>query len=706
MTGSKPAARARSLREQIDNHNYAYYVLSQPDVTDAEYDALMRELQEIERAHPDLVSDDSPTQRVGARPAEGFAKAEHLIPMLSLDNAFNTHELTEFDRRVRERLGIQNIEKSSVSKPLPENQALTLSLFEQSSEIESDSDGVIYCAEPKLDGLAVSLLYRQGKLIRAATRGDGRQGEDITLNARTIRSVPLKLRGSDWPELLEVRGEVYMPKAGFEKLNNELREQGEKTYINPRNAASGALRQLDPALTRARPLEFCCYGVGQVQGLELPDSHHEILTKVQSWGLLINAETRLVKGSQGCLAYFDQLGQRRESLSYDIDGVVFKVDSLQLQQRLGFVARAPRWAIAHKFPAQEQTTRLTQVDFQVGRTGAVTPVARLEPVFVGGVTVSNATLHNRDEIARLGIQIGDRVIVRRAGDVIPQVVGKAEDTEKNQPERYAIHFPTTCPECQSDLEQNDGEAVIRCPAGLICPAQRKEGLKHFVSRKAMNIDGLGDKLIDTLVEQEKISGFSDLYRLRFDDVLGLERMAEKSANNLISAIEASKQTTLPRFLYALGIREVGEATARQLASHFGTLDQLMNADESELLEVSDVGPVVASHICHFLSVPQNQQEISALKELGVSWPEDEAKSDNKPLAGQTWVVTGKLESMTRDDVGEQLRQLGALVAGSVSKKTTRLVAGPGAGSKLTKAEQLNIDVWDEQQLIDFLAKYQ
>jgi DNA ligase (NAD+) len=679
--------RLSALRADINRHNYAYYVNNESTITDADYDALMRELQHIESDHPEWVSADSPTQRVGAKPDKGFVTVSHPVPMLSLDNAFSDDDLQDFDRRVSERLA--TFAPDIVETPN------TQDLFSDHASVDNS---ITYCAEPKLDGLAVSLIYENGQLVRAATRGDGATGEDITLNARTLNTIPLSLMGSGWPAFLEVRGEVYMPLAGFDALNNSQREKGEKAYINPRNAASGALRQLDPALTRARPLEFCCYAVGQVTGGTLPKSHWGILDTLGRWGFKTNPETRLVKGSAGCAQYFAQLGEKRAQLPYDIDGVVFKVDDMGLQARLGFVSRAPRWAIAQKFPAQEQTTQLLAVDFQVGRTGAITPVARLAPVFVGGVTVSNATLHNQDEIERLGVGIGDQVIIRRAGDVIPQIVKVATPATPHVP----IEFPLDCPICHSSLERVVGEALVRCTAGLYCAAQRKEGLKHFVSRKAMNIDGLGDKLIDTLVDQGLVNGFSDLFRLSKDDLLALERLGEKSADNLLQALEHCKETTFAKFLYSLGIREVGVATARNVAQYFGDLESLYAASIDQLLSVPDVGPIVAEHLFGFLQEQHNQEQIAALLSLGVHWLAPVAAT-GQPLVGQTWVVTGKLETMTREAAEARLRDKGAQVAGSVSKKTTQVVAGPGAGSKLKKATALEIPVGDEAWLIAFLA---
>ena len=659
----------KQLRDTINQHNYRYYALDEPSVPDAEYDRLMRQLQAIEAEHPELVSPDSPTQRVGAEPLAGFKQVTHEVPMLSLDNAFSAEEMVDFERRIRDRL--------------------------------DSSNPIQYACEPKLDGIAVSLMYRHGRLERGATRGDGTVGEDITHNVRTVPSIPLALFGDDWPEVLEVRGEIYMPKAGFNKLNEKAAASGDKLFVNPRNAAAGSLRQLDARITAQRPLEMCCYGVGLIEGGSLPGSHYEILQQLQRWGFRINQEMRVVEGIDACQDYYQQLLGRRNALSYDIDGIVFKVDDISLQQRLGFVARAPRWAIAHKFPAQEEMTKLIGVDFQVGRTGAVTPVARLQPVFVGGVTVSNATLHNRDEIDRLDVRVGDTVVIRRAGDVIPQVVKVV--AEQRPADAAMIQFPEQCPICASPLERIEGEAVTRCTGGLLCGAQQKEAIKHFASRKAMDIDGLGDKLVEQLVDQKLITSVADLYQLEAEPLAALERMGQKSADNLVAAIEASKTTTLPKFLFALGIREVGEATAANLAKHFGTLEALQSATEEQLLEVEDVGPVVARHVHDFFAGEHSAELLSELCALGIHWPVIAVKSrDELPLYGKTYVVTGTLETMGRTEAKEKLQALGAKVAGSVSAKTDCLVAGPGAGSKLSKAQALGIEIIDEAGLLALL----
>lgn len=665
-------AEVQQLHQQLNQANYQYYVLDDPQLPDVEYDRLFHRLKEIEENHPQLLTPDSPTQRVGAAPLSHFEQVTHEVPMLSLDNAFNAQDMRDFDRRVRERL--------------------------------KQTQTILYACEPKLDGIAVSLLYENGLLVRASTRGDGTVGENITQNVRTIPSIPLKLLGKDYPDTLEVRGEVYMPKKGFDDFNEKALAQGEKLFVNPRNAAAGSLRQLDPKITATRPLEFCCYSLGRAEGGKLPNKHSDILNQFLKWGFKINPEMRVVEGIEGCLEYYEQLAEKRNSLAYEIDGIVFKVDDINLQQQLGFVSRAPRWAIAHKFPAQEEMTLLKDVEFQVGRTGAITPVARLEPVFVGGVTVSNATLHNMDEIARLGVMVGDTVVIRRAGDVIPQIVSVV--TSKRPASAKEILFPKSCPVCGSHIERIEGEAVSRCSGGLVCAAQRKEAIKHFASRKAMDIDGLGDKLVEQLVDEGLIESFLDLYSLKLEDLMKLERMGEKSAQNLLSAIDASKQTTLPKFLYALGIREVGVATAQNLVKHFLDLKVLVKADLDALLEVDDVGPIVAQHILSFFSEPHNQKIIDGLLNIGISWPKVEKKDTSElPLSGQTFVVTGTLASMGRDQAKEYLQRLGAKVAGSVSAKTQGVVAGEKAGSKLTKAQDLQIPVLDEAAFLALLTEH-
>lgn len=670
----EPEREIALLRERLDRWNREYYQLDQPSVTDSEYDHTLNALRTLEARYPELASPDSPTQRVGAAPIAAFTSVEHRLPMLSLDNAFSADDLIDFDRRVSERLG-------------------------------GIVTSVRYCCEPKLDGIAVSITWEQGKLVRALTRGDGRRGENITQNIRTLKSVPLVLSGSGFPEILEVRGEVYMPREGFERLNARARAKSEKSFVNPRNAAAGSLRQLDSRVTARRPLVFTAYSLGFTEGgSAIPEHHSDVMKTLASWGVPVSALAEVVNGVQGCERYFEQLAERRDSLPFDIDGIVFKVDCLEDQERLGFVSRAPRWAIARKFPAQEEMTTLTTVEFQVGRTGAITPVARLEPVFVGGVTVSNATLHNADEIDRLGVMAGDTVIVRRAGDVIPQVVGVVVDRRPSTAK--AIIFPSVCPVCSSEVERDDGEAVIRCVGGLVCSAQRSAALRHFVSRKAMDIDGLGEKLIEQLVTNNIVSSVADIYTLDVPTLRSLERMGEKSAIKLVDAIEASKRTTLARFIYALGIREVGEATARQLSAYFESLETLMAANPQTLEEVDDVGPIVAKHIRHFFDEPANRQTVAELLARGVHWPVAEAAAGGALLSGQTWVVTGKLEAMSRDDVEATLRGLGAKVASSVSSKTTCVVAGPGAGSKLKKAQTLGVNVIDEQTLLEELQRWQ
>lgn len=681
MNSDKHAAELRivELREQLHRYNYHYHVLDAPVVPDAEYDRAFHELKNLEETFPELISEDSPTRRVGDKPLARFAEVQHEMPMLSLDNAFSADDLRDFDRRVRERLGVDN---------------------------------VAYVAEPKLDGLAISLLYRDGKFVRGATRGDGNTGEDITQNLRTIATIPMQLQGDDYPAVLEVRGEVYMPKAGFEALNAQARKNGEKEFVNPRNAAAGSLRQLDSRITAKRPLVFCCYGLGVYQGstgkdlfdqFAMPDTHSGVIAEFKRWGFLTNDWTEVLTDVEACLGYHDRLLAARDALPYDIDGIVFKVNSFVQQQKLGFVSRAPRWAIAQKFPAQEEMTILQDVEFQVGRTGAITPVARLQPIFVGGVTVSNATLHNADEIERLGVMIGDSVIIRRAGDVIPQIVSVI--IEKRPADARAIIFPQRCPVCDSDIERVKGEAIARCTGGLICSAQQKETIKHFAQRRAMDVDGLGDKLVEQLVDQGLIKNIADLYRLEVPQLAALERMGEKSAENLIAALEKSKSTTLNRFIYALGIREVGEATALTLAQHFGSLDMLMKADTETLLQVNDVGPIVAAHIADFFANHDNCELIAQLQQLGIYWSDIDVKpKELLPLNGQTWVLTGTLETMARDEAKARLQNLGAKVAGSVSAKTTGVIAGPGAGSKLAQAEKLAIPVKDEQQFIDWLKQ--
>lgn len=657
------------LRDQLNHHSYQYYVLDDPEIPDVEYDRLYRELQSLEKHNPALITSDSPTQRVGDKPLDGFTQVKHEVPMLSLDNVFNAEELNDFNKRIQQRL--------------------------------DSEDEISFAAEPKLDGLAVSLLYEKGLLVRAGTRGDGTTGENITQNIRTIHSIPLKLLGNNIPDLLEVRGEVFMPKAGFEKLNQMARDNDEKQFANPRNAAAGSLRQLDPKITAKRPLAMYCYAVGRVDGGAILQTHSDMLDHLKQWGLPLCNERETVQGVDGCLNYFKQMSELRDSLSYEIDGIVYKVNSLKLQKELGFVAKAPRWAIAHKFPAQEEMTRVNAIEFQVGRTGAITPVARLEPVFVGGVTVSNATLHNMDEVNRKDVRKGDQVIIRRAGDVIPEVVRVVPGSRKRGARK--ILLPAQCPVCGSEIEQEEGEAIARCSGGLFCEAQRKESIKHFASRKAMDVDGLGDKLVEQLVDEGCIDHMDDLYSLTVEKIIGLERMAEKSAGNLIDALEKSKYTSLNRFVYALGIREVGEATAQTLAQYFTSLDAIKAADEESLQKVDDVGPIVAAHLVRFFKQPHNLDVIDKLLKAGIHWDDIEAAAvEEQTLEGKTFVLTGTLTEMTRDDAKKALQARGAKVTGSVSKKTSFVVVGDNAGSKATKAEQLGVEMLDEAALIKLL----
>lgn len=660
------------LRKTLRNYEYHYHVLDNPLVPDAEYDRLMNELKNLEWQHPEFITPDSPTQRVGAKPLDGFAQIQHELPMLSLDNAFNEEDLDGFLKRIEDRIGV-------------------------------NANKLEFCCEPKLDGLAVSILYVDGILTKAATRGDGTTGEDITANIRTIRNIPLKLNTPNPPHRLEVRGEVFMPHNGFEKLNQTALEKGEKTFANPRNAAAGSLRQLDPKITRQRLLMLNAYSIGIFESDdELPSTHHARLQWLKELGLAVNNEIRLAKGKQALLDFYHTIGQKRSSLGYDIDGTVLKVNDIALQEQLGFISRAPRWAIAYKFPAQEEMTVLNDVEFQVGRTGAITPVAKLEPVFVAGVTVSNATLHNGDEIERLGISIGDTVIIRRAGDVIPQIVGVV--LERRPDFAKKIEFPTACPVCNSAVVRVEGEAVARCTGGLFCEAQRKEALKHFVSRKAMDIDGVGEKLIEQLMERELVHTPADLFKLDHTTLMRLERMGEKSAQNALNSIQNAKNTTLARFLFALGIRDVGEATAQNLANHFGTLDKIRQATFDDLQAVQDVGEVVANRIVRFWQEPHNVEVVEDLIAQGVNWA-DVVKQEiaDNPLKDKTVVLTGTLTQLTRDQAKAILQGLGCKVSGSVSSKTDYLIAGEKAGSKLAKAQELGVPVLSEQDLIQ-LAK--
>ena len=667
--------KVAELRNTLNEYNYQYYVLDEPSVPDAVYDRDMQALIALEKQYPTLLSPNSPSQKVGGAALSSFEQVTHDVPMLSLDNAFDEESLLAFEKRLKDRL--------------------------------KDSATMDFSCEPKLDGLAVSILYENGELVRAATRGDGQVGENITANVRTISNVPLTLRGDHYPVRVEVRGEVFMPREGFAKLNEQQKETGGKVFANPRNAAAGSLRQLDSKITAKRPLMFYAYSLGVVQpeSFTLPSTHSARVAQLGQWGLPLCPDIDTAEGGRGCLDYYNRILEKRDNLPYDIDGVVFKVDRIDLQAALGFVARAPRWAIAQKFPAQEEVTTLLDVEFQVGRTGAITPVARLEPVFVGGVTVSNATLHNQDEITRLGVKIGDTVVIRRAGDVIPQVVSVVEANRTG--DETDITFPSQCPVCDSQVEKLEDEAVARCTGGLICAAQRKQALKHFASRKAFDIDGLGDKLVDQLVDADLVHSPADFFTLSLGDVVGLERMAEKSASKLLSSLEASKKTTLAKFLYALGIREVGEATAANLAAHFETLEAIRDASLEALVEVQDVGGVVATHIFNFFNESHNTDVIDALLKEGVHWPAiEKPDAENLPLEGKTCVITGTLSEMGRSDAKARLQLLGAKVAGSVSKNTDFLVAGEKAGSKLTKAQELDVEVWDEAALLTFLSEHE
>lgn len=676
-TGTNPEAnhwqdRAAWLKAELNRHSHAYYVLDKPTIPDAEYDRMFRELVELEQAHPDLITSDSPTQRIGGKPLPQFEQVRHSVPMLSLNNAFDEEEVIAFDRRVREALQIEE-------------------------EVE-------YSTELKFDGLAISVRYEKGVLVQAATRGDGTTGENVTANIRTVRAMPLRLHTDATPAVLEVRGEVLMYKSDFARLNERQREAGQKEFANPRNAAAGSLRQLDSRITARRALRFFAYGIGVLEGADMPPTHSALLDWYASLGLPVCTERAVVSGAKGLLGFFHGIGDKRKQLPYDIDGVVYKVNRAQHQQKLGFVSRAPRFAIAHKFAAEEAMTILQDINVQVGRTGAITPVARLTPVFVGGVTVTNATLHNEDEVNRKDIRIGDTVIVRRAGDVIPEVVAYVPELRPHDARRFVM--PTTCPICGSAIVRPEEEAIARCSGGWIkCPAQRKGGLLHFVSRRAMDIEGLGEQLVEQLVDKHAITTAADLYKLGLASLAELERMAEKSAQNVLNALEKSKSTTLARFIYALGIRHVGEATAKELASHFGSLDALLHASEEQLLEVADIGPVVARSIRAFLSDPLNLELIEQLRAAGIHWTESARVSNvPKPLAGKTFVLTGTLPTMTRDEAAEMIEAAGGKVAGSVSKKTAYVVAGEEAGSKLTKAQEMGVTILDEAGLLKLLRE--
>lgn len=659
-----------SLRKQIEHHNRLYHTLDAPEIPDADFDAMLGRLEALEQEY-DLQTPDSPTQRIGGQTRSGFKQIKHEIPMQSLAKVVNEKELEDFESRIRKRL--------DATAP------------------------IAYSCEPKIDGVAVSLLYHRGLLERAATRGDGETGEDITHNVRTIRNIPLRLSGSRIPEHLEVRGEIYLGKSGFAALNSRATVAGGKLFVNPRNTAAGAVRQLNPKITSRMPLQMFCYSVGLVSGGSVAESLSETFSILERWGLPVNPERNTCNGMTECLRYCMSLLARRDSLDYEIDGAVIKVDNIAMQSELGSNAKSPRWAIAYKFPAEEKSTQLLDVEFQVGRTGIITPVARLEPVFVGGVTVSNTTLHNMDEIKRLGLRIGDQVIVRRAGDVIPKIVkviAPAPGT-KTKGKRKAITLPSACPACGSPIE-TAGDVLYRCSAGIICPAQRKESIKHFASRAAMDIEGLGDKLVEQLVDSGMVENVADIYSLTTAQLVELDRMGSKSADNLMAAIARSKSTTLPRFLFALGIREVGEATALALANHFGNLDQIISADIDGLEQVPDIGPVVARHIVTFFGNSSNLALIQKLRSNGIVWPDRKGANTNKPLSGQTYVLTGTLDSLSRNEAKQLLIELGAKVAGSVSKNTDCVVAGPGAGSKLDKAEEFKIRILDEAQFLALL----
>ena len=666
----KAKARAVKLRELLERYNYRYHALDDPEVPDAEYDQLMLELRALERDFPELQDPHSPSMRVGAAPVSAFGTVKHQVPMLSLDNAFSEQDVRDFDRRIRERLG--------------------------------QNDAIRYAAEPKLDGLAVSALYENGTFVRGATRGDGETGEDITQNLRTINALPLKLRDGKAPRLLEVRGEVFMPLAGFKRFNEEAAARGEKTLVNPRNAAAGSLRQLDPRLTAARPLDMFVYGVGVIDGGELAPSHSETLKELRRFGFKICPQTKVVESIEGCLEYYEAMGKARSSLPYQIDGVVYKVDDVKLQRKLGFISRAPRWAIAHKFPAEEALSVVRGIEFQVGRTGALTPVAKLEPTFVGGVTVSNATLHNMDELTRKDVRVGDTVVIRRAGDVIPEVARVLP--ERRVAGTQLVVLPSTCPVCGSPVVREADQAVARCSGGRRCAAQRKGEIQHFASRRAMDIQGLGDKLVDQLVDRDWVTTPADLFSLQADRLATLQRMGEKSAQKVQSAIQAAKQTTLPRFLYALGIRDVGEATAAALAQYFPDLSALRRAGEEEIQRVPDVGPVVAKQVAAYFQDADNAAVVDRLLAAGIAWPAPAAGRANASgaLHDKTFVLTGSLESLTRDEATDAILQRGGKVSGSVSKKTDYVVAGAEAGSKLKKAEQLGLKILDEAALLKLL----
>ncbi|MDH5232196.1 MAG: NAD-dependent DNA ligase LigA [Gammaproteobacteria bacterium] len=660
--------RVDELTQQLEYHNYRYYVLDEPSIPDVEYDRLFRELQSIEAEYPQLRSASSPTQRVGAAPLSEFKSVQHVLPMLSLANAFSKDDIHDFQKRIQDRL-------------------------DEVNEVE-------FVAEPKLDGLAISLRYEKGLLVTAATRGDGTTGEDVTQNVKTIKAVPLRLHGDDIPSVVEIRGEVFMRTKDFARLNQAQLEKDEKPFANPRNAAAGSLRQLDSNITATRPLSIYCYALGDYSGT-LPEKHDEVLKLIQHYGLPVCPEIKTVIGVKGCINFYENILRKRDQLAYEIDGIVYKVNSLQQQSQLGFVSRAPRWAIAHKFPAQEEMTQVEAIDIQVGRTGALTPVARLKPVQVAGVTITNATLHNDDELQRKDVRVGDTVIVRRAGDVIPEVVSVVKEKRPANTRKFVM--PTHCPVCHSLAERIEGEAVIRCSGGLFCEAQRKEAIKHFASRRAMDIEGLGDKLVEQLVDENLISDVADLFSLKWEQVAALDRMGEKSAQNLINALQQGKSTTLPRFLFSLGIREVGEATARTLAMFFGSLHAIALADVETLQSVRDVGPVVAQHIHTFFQQAHNREVVQKLLDAGIHWPVIEVSAKQQKLNGKTIVLTGTLEKYKRQELKELLQAQGAKVSGSVSKKTDYVIAGTDPGSKYEKAQSLGIEILNESQIEALLA---
>lgn len=662
-------SKIEELKEIIKEHDYFYYVLDEPRISDKEYDILFRELQKLESEYPDLITKDSPTQRVGIKPITAFAESQHIMPMLSLENAFSEEEVLSFDKRVRDRLKI-------------------------SHDIE-----IVYACEPKIDGIAVNLVYENGLLTKAATRGDGLTGEDITQNARTIQSIPLKLRGKNFPTLLEVRGEIYMPIDGFLEYNEKAYKEGEKPFANTRNAAAGSLRQLDTSITAKRPLNIFCYAIGSYRNFKMPDKHFEILQQLKGWGLRINPEIRLANGIEECINYYKAMNARRSSLHYAIDGVVYKVNDITTQEELGFVSRAPRWALAHKFPAEEESTQVLDIEFQVGRTGALTPVARLKPVFVGGATISNATLHNIDEVWRKDIRVQDTVIVRRAGDVIPEIVYVIKENRKENAKQ--VEMPKYCPSCGAEVVKAEGEAVARCSGGLYCTSQRKESIKHFASRAALDITGLGDKLVEELVDSGLVNNVADLYTLTVEGVSNLERMGEKSATNLLKSLGKSKKTTFARFIYALGIREVGEVTAQILAAKFENLDTLMHSDEETLQKISNIGPVSATHIATFFRQQHNIELIEKLIGLGIEWKKNDPVYSKK-LSGKTFVFTGSLEEMSREDAKSKVYQLGAKTSESISKTVDFLVVGNEPGSKFEKAKKLGINILNENEFVELL----